>query len=99
MVASKTGVTTKDPAWLTTGTRTGFQAPPSRRDASLADVEATDPWEAAISGDKFLGEIFLVTHQVIIVLVLVLLVCLLRTCLPLQNEYLGTRAEISNNIR
>ena len=95
-MASKTGVTTKDPAWLTTGTRTGFQAPPSRRDASLADVEATDPCEAAISGDKFLGEIFLVTYQVIIVLVLV---CLLRTCLPLQNEYLGTRAEISNNIR
>ena len=90
-MASKTGVTTKDPAWLTTGTRTGFQTPPS-----LADVEATDPCEAAISGDKFLGEIFLVTYQVIIVLVLV---CLLRTCLPLQNEYLGTRAEISNNIR
>ena len=91
MVASKTGVMTKEPAWLTTGTRTGFQAPPLS-----ADVEATDPCEAAISGDKFLGEIFLVTYQVIIVLVLV---CLLRTCLPLQNEYLGTRAEISNNIR
>ena len=47
VVASKTGVTTKDPAWLTTGTRMGFQAPPL-----VADVEATDPCEAAIFGDK-----------------------------------------------
>ena len=46
VVASKTGVTTKEPAWLTTGTRTGLQAPPS-----VADVEATDPCEAAIFGD------------------------------------------------
>ena len=91
-MASKTGVMTKEPAWLTTGTRTGFQAPPS-----LADVEATDPCEAAISGDKFLGEIFLVTYQVIIVLVL--LVCLLRTCLPCLCLPKRSGAEVSNHIR
>ena len=42
--ASKTGVTTKDPAWLMTGTRTGCQTPPP-----LAPVESGGPCETAIS--------------------------------------------------